>query len=291
MSTVLETATWKAATTPTEMPLTRIERRSRWDIGELGELWQYRELLFFLAWRDFKVRYKQTLLGVLWAVMQPVATMLAFTLFLHRLGSTHDPRVPYPLFVLSGLLAWTFVASAVSSASQSIVGNQNLITKVYFPRLLIPLGALGAPLIDLLVGMVVLGGVLLWHGVTPEWHLLMLPLFLLGLAGTAVGVGTFLAALTVAYRDFRYVVPFLVQLWMFATPSIYLQATAELNPVGQVLLLLNPLHPLISAFRNALVGEGIAWLQVAGSGLLSLALLIGGCWYFRRVERSFADII
>jgi lipopolysaccharide transport system permease protein len=274
-----------------DLPLIVLQRRSDWHLIDLAELVAYRELLFFLIWRDIKLRYRQTVLGVAWAVLQPFATMLAFCLFLNRLAGPQTGAAPYPLFVFSGLLPWTFLATAVGSASQSIVFNQNLVTKVYFPRLLIPMGAVGAALVDLLVASGMLGVLLLFYGVRPGWGLLLVPALVAGLMATALGVGTLLAALSVRYRDFRYTVPFLIQFWMFATPSIYLQADAG-HPWLRVLLPLNPAHGLIAHFRLAVTGAG-EWepamlLTSVGVGLLGL--LVGGL-YFRRVERSFADIV
>jgi len=272
-------------------PLTVIERRPAWQCANLRELWNYRELLFFLTWRDLKVRYRQTVLGVFWAVLQPLATMAAFALFLNRLGGSGDSPLPFALFVFAGLLPWAFVATTVTAASQSVVSHQNLITKVYFPRLLIPLGAMGAPLADLLVSTTLLVGVLLVWGIVPGLNVLLLPLLLLGLGAAALGLGTLLAALTVTYRDVRYIVPFLVQLAMFATPSIYLQAEDSLSSTAQFLVCLNPLNGLIAAFRQVLTGGAIDPWLLTSSLLLSLLLFLGGSWYFRLVERRFADII
>jgi lipopolysaccharide transport system permease protein len=274
-----------------DLPVTVVERRSGWRLVDGGELWRYRELLFFLAWRDVKVRYKQTALGVAWAVLQPVATMAVFTLFLGRLAAAPASGVAYPLFVFAGILPWTLFANAVTAASSSVVGNQSLVSKVYFPRLIIPLSAVAASLVDFAVAFGVLVVLMLWHGATPGWGLLLAPVLLFGLVITAVGVGTLLAALTVAYRDFRYVVPFGVQLAMFATPCIYLQTEAVLDPGGRALLLLNPVHGLIDNFRRAMLGGPLEWPSLAAATGLGLLCLLLGCLYFRRVERSFADII
>jgi len=274
-----------------ELPVTIIERQPGLRLVDLEELWRYRELLLFLTWRDIKVRYKQTILGAAWAVIQPLATMLVFTLCLGRIASAADAAIPYPLFVFAGLLPWIFFSSAIGAAGQSIVGNQNLITKVYFPRLIVPAGAVGASAVDFLVAFLMLLVLMLGYGMVPGWGLLAAPLLMLGLGLAALGVGTFLCALTTAYRDFRYVVPFMVQLWMFATPCIYVQDSAALGGITGAVQFLNPAHGYIANFRAAMLGGPWDWPALASAVLLSAALLAGGCAYFRQVERDFADII
>lgn len=274
-----------------ELPVTVIERKPGWKFVDFAELWKYRELLYFLTWRDVKVRYKQTALGAAWAVLQPFATMVVFSLFLGRLGNMSSGDVPYPLFAFAGLLPWTFFATAVSQAGGSVVGSQNLVTKVYFPRLFIPTGAVAAALVDLVVAFVMMLAMMAYFRVSPGWGLLLAPVIALGLAVAALGVGVMLSALTVAYRDFRYVVPFMVQLWMFATPTIYMQADAVISPKWRTVMPFNPAFGLIYNFRQACLGGPFDWRALGISTGVSLALLIGGCLYFRRVERSFADII
>jgi lipopolysaccharide transport system permease protein len=274
-----------------DLPVTVIERKPGWQIVNLRELWRYRELLFFLTWRDVKVRYKQTVLGAVWAVLQPLATMAVFALFLGRVGGIADNIQNYALFVFAGLLPWTFFANALNSAGQSVVGSQNLVTKVYFPRLIIPMGAVGAGLVDFVIAFALLLLMMPWYHVWPSWGMLLVPIILLILLIAALGMGTLLSALTVAYRDFRYVVPFSVQLWMFATPCIYLDATVIVGPRGQLLLPLNPAYGLIFNFRQAMLGAPLDWYALAVSGAVSVGLLVLGCMYFRRVEQSFADII
>ncbi len=274
------------------MPLeTTVERQRGWRVIDFREIWAYRELLYFLTWRDLKVRYKQTVLGAAWAVLQPLATMVAFSMFFGRLASVPTGDLPYPLFVFAGLLPWTFFANAVSSAGQSVVGSQNLVTKVYFPRLIIPVAATGAGLVDFVIAYGMLLVLMLYYGVVPGAGLALLPLVAIGVAVTALGVGTLLAALTVAYRDFRYVVPFLVQLWMFATPSIYMQADAVMPGAWRLMLPLNPAYGLIANFRAAALGSPLDLYSLVMSSLVGSVLLVIGCLYFRRVERSFADII
>jgi lipopolysaccharide transport system permease protein len=273
-----------------------IRPRRGWQLIDFRELWRYRELLYVLVWRDVKVRYKQAALGAAWAVLQPLAAMIVFSLFFSRLADGGPGDLPYPLFVFAGLLPWTFFAGAVSGASQSIVGGQQLITKVYFPRLLIPMAAAGHSLVDFAISCSLLGVLLIYYVIRgsahlPGWGLLMLPVVVLVLFAAAIGVGTFLAALTTAYRDFRHVVPFMVQMWMFATPSIYLQASTELSSTWRALLPLNPVYGLIAAFRAATLGVSLDWYSLTVSATVSLSLLLLGSLYFRRVERIFADVI
>jgi lipopolysaccharide transport system permease protein len=281
----------RAAAESPELPVTVIERRSGWAFVDVGELWRYRELLCFLVWRDVAVRYKQTALGAAWAVLQPLATMAVFTLFLGRVSGVASGEVAYPLFVFAGLLPWTFFANAIGSSSQSVVGSQNLVTKVYFPRLIIPISAVGAALIDFAIAFAILVMLMLCYGVVPGWQALLVPLIVLLLLIAAVGVGTLLAALTVAYRDFRHAIPFAIQLWMVATPTIYLQGEDLLDGWVRSLLPLNPAYGLISAFRQAMLGTALDTYALALSATVSVALLLLGCLYYRKVERSFADVI
>jgi lipopolysaccharide transport system permease protein len=274
-----------------DLPVTVIERRKGWQLLDLPELWRFRELLFFLAWRDVKVRYKQTVLGVAWAVLQPLATMIVFAVFLGRMSGISTKIENYPLFVFAGMLPWSFFAGALGAASGSVVGNQNLITKVYFPRLLIPMSAVGAGLVDLGVALGLLAVMMGCYGVAPGLGILVLPLITLLLMIAALGVGTLLSALIVAYRDVRYVVGFAVQLWMFATPCIYMNTADVVGPRGRLVLSLNPAYGLVLNFRQAVLGDSLDPLALIVSAAVSVALLMLGCFYFRRVERGFADII
>ncbi len=274
-----------------EVPVTVIERRSGWQVVDLRELWRARELLFFLAWRDVKVRYKQTVLGAAWAVLQPFATMLVFALFLGRLGGVAENVTNYPLFVFAAMLPWSFFQNAVTSCGSSVVGSQHLITKVYFPRLLIPMATIAAGLVDFDITLVMLALMMLAYGVAPGGWIVLAPLIMVLLVLAALGIGALLSALTVAYRDFRYVVPFAVQLWMFATPCLYLDPATKIGPHGQALLPLNPAYGLILNFRQAMLGGSPDWYALAVSGAVSIALVVIGSLYFRRVERGFADII
>ena len=275
---------------PAEPPLSVIEMKSGWRMVDFNELWRYRELLGILVWRDIKVRYKQTALGAAWAVLQPLATMLVFTVFLGDTLGKKGTLVPYWLYVYCGMLLWTSFANAVTNASQSVVASQNLVTKIYFPRLMIPFGAIGAVALDFLISSVVLAIMMAVKGIVPGWNMLLAPFLILGLLLTAAGVGTLLSALTVAYRDFRHVVPFAVQLWMFATPSIFVQ-TGEFGPRGQLFLKLNPVHGVVVNFRAAVLGTPFDTQALGCSLLIGVALFVFGCLYFRKVERQFADII
>jgi lipopolysaccharide transport system permease protein len=276
------------------LAVTLIQPARAWQLINFRELWQARELIFILAWRDVKVRYKQTLLGAAWAVLQPGLMMVVFTIFFGRLAHVSSGGVDYSVFVYAGLLPWTFFATAITSAGNSVVGSERLITKVYFPRLAVPLASVGAALVDSVIACGLLLVLMLCNGLLPGVQLLLAPLFLAIMLLAAVGVGTLLAALNVAYRDFRYVIPFLTQFWMFATPTVYMQPDGQASGIVQVFLTLNPMTSLIAAFRSAVLGEAvgpIAWGQVALATILSLLAFLAGCLYFRRVEDSFADVI
>jgi lipopolysaccharide transport system permease protein len=274
-----------------EPQLTIIEPTRGWQLVNLRELWRYRELLAFLTWRDIKVRYKQTVLGAAWALLQPLATMVVFSLFVGQLVNRDPAGPPYPIFVFAGLLPWTFFANAITAAGMSVVGNQNLVTKVYFPRLIVPVSAAGAGLVDFAIASGMLGVLMAWYGVVPGAGVLMAPLIVFFLVTAAVGAGVLLSALTVAYRDFRHAVPFLVQFGMFATPCIYLDSAAVVGPRGQAVLPFNPAYGLILNFRQAMLGGPFDWYALLVSAAVSLSLLVVGCLYFRRVERTFADVI
>lgn len=255
------------------------------------ELWRYRELLYFLTWRDIKIRYKQTALGAAWAILQPLTTMLIFSLLFGRLAGMENKTggIPYPIYVFAGLLPWTFFATALSNSGNSVVGSANLITKVYFPRLIIPLAAAAAGLVDLAISFSVLLVMMAYFKIAITAQLLFLPLFLFGTILAATGVGTLLAALTVAFRDFRYVVPFLVQIWMFITPVIY--PSSIIPKQWQWAQALNPMAGLIDGFRAAFLGRPFEWGNILISFAVSIVLFFVGLSYFRSVERRFADII
>lgn len=273
-----------------DAPLTVLEARGGWALPDLGEIWRYRELLYFLALRDIKIRYKQTVLGLGWAVAQPLVTMAVFALFLGRMAGVGAGVPDYPLFVFAGMVAWTFFANTVTAAANSVIANERLITKVYFPRLAIPLSTVGVGLFDLVIASGLLAAMALAAGVVPGWSLLLLPLVVLMLAVGSAGVGVLLAALVVAQRDFKYVLTFGVQLWMFATPSLYLPLES-MGPRAQLYLPLNPAHGLVMAFRQAALGGPIDAYALAVSSAVGCAFAFVGLMYFRRVERSFADTI
>lgn len=272
------------------LPLLVIEPPRGWVGINWAEVWRYRELLYFLTWRDVKVRYKQTVLGAAWAILQPFMQMVVFSIFFGKMaGMAKQTDVPYPIFAFSGLLPWTFFANAVSGSANSLVGSSNLITKVYFPRLVIPLASVGAGLLDFAIATGVLVAMMGYYHTPLSWQLLLVPLFLAGTILAATGVGTLLSALTVAYRDFRYVVPFMVQLWLFVTPVIY--PTKIIPPEWRWALALNPMAGLIDGFRAAFLARPLDWPHIGISFVVSVLLFFGGAAYFRRVERQFADII
>lgn len=275
-------------TSPTSFRPVRIQPRNSWRL-DLRELWEYRELLWILALRDIKVRYKQTVLGVLWVILQPLTAMSIFSLVFGHLAKLPSDNLPYPIFVFTALLPWTFFANAVTSSGNSVVGSANLISKVYFPRLIIPLASIGGNLLDFAISCLILLVMMLFYGLGWSLNLLAAPVLVLALGFIALGVGTLLSALNVAYRDFRYVIPFLVQVWMFATPVVY---PASLLPEDwRWVLYLNPMAGVVEGFRSAFLGRAF---DVPGLGLSfiigTLAFLVG-VWHFNRVERRFADII
>lgn len=264
-----------------------------WHFVNLRELWHFRDLLFFLTWRDVKVRYKQTVLGAAWAVLQPAMMMVVFGVFFGRMAGVAFSGPSYSLFAYAGLLPWIFFATAIGNAGNSVIGSERLVTKVYFPRLAIPFAAVGAAVVDFLIAFVLLLGLMLYYQALPGISFLLLPVIFAILMLGALGVGIFLAALNVAYRDFRYVMPFMLQVWMFATPSIYMTVDPSKTESGLVatFLTLNPLTGLIANFRAAALGEPINWLSLGIALVVASLAFIGGCTVFRKIEDSFADII
>jgi lipopolysaccharide transport system permease protein len=273
-----------------DLPVTLIRPRRGWQSLGWDDLWRYRELLYFLTWRDIKVRYKQTVLGVAWAVIQPVVATVVFALFFGKLaGLSQLTDVPYPVFVYAGILPWTFFAEAVSQASQSLISSANLLTKVYFPRLIIPAASVAGLLVDLAISLVVMACLLLAYGVWPGPNVLLLPLMVIATVLTTLGVGTLLAALTVAYRDFRYVVPFLLQIWLFASPVVY--GLDKVPPRWQLVYALNPMAGIIDGYRASLLGQPLHGACLGVSVAVAVMLFFVGTAYFRRSERRFADIV
>ena len=254
------------------------------------DLWHYRELIYFLAWRDTVVRYKQTAIGVAWALIRPALTMLVFVGF-RRLVGFPPGKVPDPILVFAAVLPWQFFSSALSESSGSLIGNANLISKIYFPRLLIPLAAVATTLIDFAITFALLVALMLWYGFLPSWQIVALPFFILLAFGLAFGSGLFFAALNVEYRDFRYIVPFIVQFGLFVSPIAF--STADVPERWRPLYALNPLVGIIDGFRWSLLGGQVAldpqtvWISV----VVTAAVIVLGIWYFRRMEHSFADVI
>jgi lipopolysaccharide transport system permease protein len=273
-----------------ENPLVVIEPSRAWVPLRLHDLWLYRELLYFLTWRDVKVRYKQTLLGASWAILQPVLTMIIFTLLFGRLAGIKSDGVPYPIFAYAGLLIWTFFANAVTNSGNSLVGSANLITKIYFPRMIIPGAAVGAGLIDLAFAFLIQIGLMIYYRVAISLAILMVPVLVLLATLLATGVGMWLSALNVKYRDIRYALPFLIQLWMFASPVIY--PRSMLQGKFKYVLLINPLTGIIENFRVALFGHAaFDWQSLLISVVITFVVLVYAFYSFRRMERSFADIV
>lgn len=255
------------------------------------DLWRYRELFYFLAWRDILVRYKQTVIGVLWALIRPLVTILVFTVVFGKLAKLPSDGAPYPILVCAAMLPWQLFANAFSEAGNSLIANTNLISKVYFPRLVIPASAVIVSFVDFLISLVILAGLMIWYGVTPTWRILTLPAFVLMAIVPAMGAGLWIAALNVKYRDFRYLVPFIVQFGLYISPVGF--SSAIVPETWRLLYFLNPMVGVIDGFRWAILG-GATGLYVPGfilSMLLVAMLLVTGILFFRRTERSFADVI
>ena len=276
--------------TTAELAITRrLQPTPGWSRRTLAEVWTYRELLFFFVWRDIKVRYKQTLLGAGWAVVQPLMTMVVFTIFFGHLAKVPSDGLPYPVFSLMALVPWTYFASALAGCSTSLSGYQHIISKVYFPRLIIPMAAVIAPLVDFAIGFVILVAFMAWYRIVPGPSIVWLPALMLLALATAASVGVWLAALNVRYRDVRYVVPFVVQLWMFATPVAY---PASLVPQRwRAVYGLNPMAGVIEGFRWALAGGPAPGVITLVSAAVVVVLTAGGAIYFRKLEGTFADVI
>jgi lipopolysaccharide transport system permease protein len=272
-----------------DKPVVTIEPNKGWSPVELRDLWAFRELLYFLTWRDVKVRYKQTELGILWAIIQPLLTMLIFTIFFGRLAGVPSDNVPYPIFAYAGLLPWTFFSNAISNSGNSLVGSTNLITKVYFPRMIIPGAAVAAGLVDFAIAFVILVLLMIYYGVVVTWSVLMFPVVVLLTTLLALGVGMWLSALNVKYRDVRFALPFLIQVGLFVSPVIY--PVSFLPAKRAWLLSLNPMTGIIEGYRSALFGRPFNWSALAISTAITLAMLVYSSYSFRRMEKSFADII
>ena len=273
-----------------DSPVVNIEPSKAWVSLRLGELWEYRELLYFLIWRDIKVRYKQTVLGAAWAIIQPLFTMLIFSLFFGRLAKIPSDGIPYPLFSFAALVPWTFFANGLNQSSNSLVASANLIKKVYFPRLTIPVAAVLAGVVDFALAFIVLLGMIALYGVAPTINMLWTPLFLLLALVTSLGVGLWLSALNVQYRDVRYIVPFVTQVWMFSTPIA--SPASLLSEPWRTIYGFNPMVGVVEGFRWALLGTNTApGATIAVSSLAALIILVSGAFYFRHMEKTFADVV
>ncbi len=266
-----------------------IEPRRRSLLINLRDLWQYRDLLYILTLRDIKVRYKQTVLGILWAIIQPLFMMIIFTLFFGKLAKIPSDGIPYPLFAYAGLLPWTFFSNALNSSGNSLVGNSSLITKVYFPRMIIPIAAVGSGLLDFVISFGLLVLLMLYYGVGFSPNILMLPILTLLTALLTIGIGMWMSALNVKYRDVRYALPFLIQLWMFATPIIY--PSSLIPEKWRWLFRINPLTGLIEGYRSAIFGKPFDLMGLGISIFFIFIVLIYSAYTFRQMERSFADIV
>ncbi len=269
--------------------LTIIRPKSGWQPVDLQEMWRYRELLYFLIWRDLKVRYQQTIMGAAWAVIQPVVNMLVFSVIFGKFAGMPSDNVPYPIFVYAGLLPWGLLQGAVTEASGSLIGQANLLTKIYFPRLLAPMAKIGGRLTNFLLSFLVYLLLMAWYQILPGPTIVLLPLLVLLTIFTALGIGCIFASLSVAYRDFGIIVPFVTQIWMYVSPVIY--PPTLLPEQYRWILSLNPMTGIIQAFRASLMNQSIDWFSLGLGALISTVLFVFGLFYFRRCERRFADII
>ncbi|MFN8490945.1 MAG: ABC transporter permease [Caldilineaceae bacterium] len=290
----MSTELWQSKTSqpnsPVDAPHIHIEPSHGWISLDLSELWAYRELLYFLIWRDIKVRYKQTVLGVLWAIIQPLFTMGVFSIFFGRLAGIPSDGIPYPLFSFAALVPWTLFANGLNQSSNSLVGNANLLKKVYFPRLVIPIAGAFAGVVDFGIAFLALIAMALFYGMTPTLNILWLPLFLVLTLITSLGVGLWLAAMNVQFRDVRYIVPFLTQFWLYATPVAY--PSSLLPEPWRTLYGINPMVGVVEGFRWAMLGVNNGpGLMVILSAIVAVGLLISGAYYFRRMEKTFADVV
>ena len=276
--------------TASEIPVIRIEPSRGWVSLKLHELWEFRELLYFLAWRDIKVRYKQTALGVAWAIIQPFFTMVIFSIFFGKLGRIPSDGVPYPIFAFAALVPWTFFAHGLNQCSNSLVSGAQLIKKVYFPRLIVPIAAVLSGVVDFILAFIVLLGMMLYYGLVPTANVVWLPAFLLLALITSLGVGLWLSTLNVEYRDVRHSVPFITQFWLFATPIAY--PSSLLSEPWRTLYGINPMVGVVEGFRWALLSTNTRpGPMIIVSSLMALFILVSGAFYFRRMEKTFADVV
>jgi lipopolysaccharide transport system permease protein len=287
---VKEYSTLQSLPSDSQLAITVIRPSRGWISLNLRDIWEYRELLYFLTWRDIKVRYKQTVLGAAWAIIQPFFTMVVFSLFFGKLAKMPSDDIPYPIFSYAALVPWTFFANGLSQSSSSLVGSANLIKKVYFPRLVVPISSVISGAVDFVLAFIVLLGMMLYFDIVPTWNVIWLPLLLLLALVTALGVGLWLTAMNVQFRDVRYTVPFLVQAWMFATPIAY--PSSLLDEPWRTLYGINPMTGVVEGFRWALLGTQTApGPIILVSALVAVGLLVSGAFYFRRMEKTFADVV
>jgi lipopolysaccharide transport system permease protein len=273
-----------------EIASIRIEPSRGWVSLQLREIWEYRELLYFLIWRDIKVRYKQTILGGAWAIIQPFFTMVVFSLFFGKLAKVPSDGIPYPIFSFTALVPWSFFANGLNQASNSLVGNSNLITKVYFPRMCMPIASIIGGIIDFALAFSVLIGMVLYYGIIPSVHIIWIPFFLMLAFSTSLGASLWLSALYVKFHDVRHIIPFLTQIWLFATPIAY--PSSLLKEPWFTIYGINPMTGVVEGFRWALLGTDTApGPIIIVSSLVALGLLLSGAFYFRRMEKTFADVV
>jgi len=273
-----------------DLPRTRRSASGGWALPKFRELWEYRELLFFFVWRDIKVRYRQTVMGALWAIIQPFFTMVIFSLFFGRLAKIPSDGLPYPVFTYAALVPWTFFATALNQASNSLVASANMVKKIYFPRLSLPIATVLASVVDFVLAFIVLLVIMLYYGLVPTMNVLWLPVFLLLALVTSLGVSLWLSAMNVQFRDVHYTIPFLTQAWLFVTPIAY--PSSLLSEPWRTLYGLNPMAGVVEGFRWALLGTDTApGPMTLVSAVVALTLFITGAFYFRRMEQSFADVL
>ena len=272
-----------------ETSIVKIKSGNSWLSLDLKDLWTYRELLYFLTLRDVKVRYKQTAIGVLWAILQPVLTTVIFTVIFSQFARFESLEIPYPLFALSGLLLWLFVNTSITTASNSLVSNTNLVTKIYFPRLIVPIAATLSGLVDLALGFLLLVGLMIYYGVALSWQIALVPVFIILTILLALGFGTLFAALNVRFRDVKFALPFALQIWMFISPVFY--PTSILSEKWRVAFAFNPLTGILEGFRAALFGGQFDWFALGASIVLTILLMLLSLFVFKRMEDDFADLI
>lgn len=272
------------------LPITRIEPTKGWVSLKLTELWEYRELLYFFIWRDIKVRYKQTVLGATWAIIQPFFTMVVFSLFFGKLAKMPSDGIPYPIFSFAALVPWSFFANGLNQASNSLVGNSNLITKIYFPRMSIPIASVLGGFVDFVLAFIMLIGMMVYYGMVPTTNVIWLPFFLMLAFITSLGASLWLSAMYVQFRDVRHIIPFLTQIWLYATPIVY--PSSLLSEPWRTLYGINPMVGVVEGFRWALLGVHTApGPIIIVSSFTAIGLLISGAFYFRRMEKTFADVV